>query len=362
MPRLQERLITPARPPSPWRRALWLGCAFGCALSAGPLQAAQYLLPPADVPIVGRVQRYETLRSDTLADIARLYGVGHDEIVAANRGVDVWLPGEGVEVMLPTRFILPEAKREGIVVNLPEMRLYHYGVNARGVPVVTTHPVSVGRMDWNTPLGRSSVVAKATDPAWYPPKSIREEHAADGDPLPAMVPAGPDNPLGRHVLRLGIPGYLIHGTNRPYGVGMRVTHGCLRMYPEDIEWLYGDVSVETPVTLLNQPVKLARLGDRFFIEVHATLEEDALSSAEMLDWVLDLIEQRGGRQAREAVDGERLSQLIDRASGLPEAVPLRDPIDTPDAALAVVEALAEGVSEDSPATLPGATVDAVATP
>ncbi|MGB0867258.1 MAG: L,D-transpeptidase family protein [Granulosicoccaceae bacterium] len=293
-------------------------------IAAVPTQAAQYILPPEDVPIIGRIQRYTTVHSDTLADIARLYGVGHDEIVAANKGVDVWLPGENVEVVVPTRFILPDAGRTGIVVNLPEMRLYHYGVDTHGLPVVTTHPVSVGRMDWSTPLGQSSVVAKATDPAWYPPKSIRAEHEADGDPLPMVVPAGPDNPLGRHMLRLGIPGYLIHGTNRPYGVGMRVTHGCLRMYPEDIEWLYDEVSVSTPVTLLNQPVKLARLGDRFFVEVHAGLEEQPISAQDTLAVVLQMIEARVGKSGLDLIDQDKLLLMIEKASGMPVAVPLQE--------------------------------------
>jgi L,D-transpeptidase ErfK/SrfK len=202
------------------------------------------------------------------------------------------------------------------------MRLYHYGLDEQGKSVVTTHPVSVGRMDWRTPLGASKVVAKATDPAWYPPKSIRAEHEADGDPLPAIVPAGPDNPLGQHVLRLGIPGYLIHGTNRPYGVGMRVTHGCLRMYPEDIEWLYDDVPVSTPVMLLNQPIKLARLGDRYFVEVHAGLEEEPESAKDMLKALMLEIEEQAGKPTLRTIDREALLQVIEQASGIPMPVPL----------------------------------------
>ena len=303
-------------------KTLLRGLCVSVAVAAGPVQAARYFLPPTDVPFVGRIQRYTTVHTDTLADIARLYGVGHDEIVAANAGVDVWLPGEGVEVVLPTRFILPGTARQGIVVNLPEMRLYNYGLDAHGKSVVTTHPVSVGRMDWRTPLGSSSVVAKVTDPAWYPPKSIRAEHEADGDPLPRIVPAGPDNPLGQHMLRLGIPGYLIHGTNRPYGVGMRVTHGCLRMYPEDIEWLFDDVPVSTPVMLLNQPIKLARLGDRYFVEVHAGLEEEPGTSEDALNALMAVIEERAGKATLKTIDRDALLQVIEQASGIPIPVPL----------------------------------------
>jgi len=303
-----------------------------CLLAAfafNSAQAGRFYLPPNDVPFVGRIQHYSTIKSDTLSDIARLYGVGHDEIVAANPDVDVWMPGVDVDVVLPTRFILPGSVRKGIVVNLPEMRLYHYSEDEHGRSVVTTHPVSVGRMDWRTPLGQSSIVAKATDPNWYPPASILAEHEADGDPLPRIVPAGPDNPLGRHMLRLGIPGYLIHGTNRPYGVGMRVTHGCLRMYPEDIEWLYSEVPVETQVVLLNEPYKLARLGDRYFIEVHQSLEEEPELATETLSNVMQEIEQAAGKQAAAVVDQVALLKLVENASGLPEVVPLLPQIDEP---------------------------------
>jgi L,D-transpeptidase ErfK/SrfK len=135
-----------------------------------------------------------------------------------------------------------------------------------------TYPISIGRMDWETPLGRTSIISKVTDPSWYPPESIRAEHAADGDPLPRVVPPGPDNPLGKHAMRLGLPGYLIHGTNRPDGVGMRVTHGCIRMFPEDIDYLFGRVSVDTAVRIINEPVKVGWNGEELFVEVHATLE------------------------------------------------------------------------------------------
>ncbi len=310
--------------PTALRTAITLACSLMALSGAGAAQGARYFVPPLDIPIVGEVQRYTTVRTDTLSDIARLYGVGHDEIVAANPGVDVWMPGVGVDVVLPTRFILPDAPRRGIVVNLPEMRLYHYAEDSAGRAIVTTHPVSVGRMDWRTPLGASKVVAKVADPNWYPPKSIRKEHAEDGDPLPKVVLAGPDNPLGQHMLRLGIPGYLIHGTNRPYGVGMRVTHGCLRMYPEDIAWLFGEVDVSTPVMLLNQPYKLARLGGRFFVEMHSSLEEEVLSAEKTRDDVLRDIELQAGSDAVAYVDRVALMNVIHEANGVPVPVPLLD--------------------------------------
>ena len=220
--------------------------------------------------VIGAVDHTYAQASDTLLDIARRHNLGYQEIKLANPGVDPWLPGAGRLIVLPTHYVLPDAPRRGLVLNVAEMRLYYYPRPRRGQPAtVITHPVSIGRYDWETPLGRTRVVTKVKDPDWYPPKSIRAEHEANGDPLPRMVPAGPDNPLGRHALLLGIKGYLIHGTNKPFGIGMRVSHGCIRMYPEDIEALYGEIPVGTPVHIVDQPVKIGDGGDgEIFVEVH----------------------------------------------------------------------------------------------
>jgi L,D-transpeptidase ErfK/SrfK len=159
------------------------------------------------------------------------------------------------------------------VLNLAEYRMYYFPTpKADEVAIVMTYPMSIGRMDWETPLGRTTVISKVRNPSWYPPESIRAEHAADGRPLPRIVPAGPDNPLGEYAMRLGLPGYLIHGTNRPAGVGMRVTHGCIRMFPEDIGFLFGQVEVNTRVRIINEPVKMGWDNDELVVEVHRTLE------------------------------------------------------------------------------------------
>jgi L,D-transpeptidase ErfK/SrfK len=149
--------------------------------------------------------------------------------------------------------------------------------------VVQTYPIGIGRVGWETPLGATTVVAKAINPVWYVPASIRREHAEIGNPLPSVVPAGPDNPLGTHVLKIDIPGYLIHGTNQPYGVGMRVSHGCVRLYPENIELLYSLVNVGEPVRIINEPFLIGRLGDELYFESHAPLEEDPVNPEERLD-------------------------------------------------------------------------------
>jgi L,D-transpeptidase ErfK/SrfK len=232
---------------------------FG-VLFAASLRAEIYELPPEGYDVVGAVATVTAREEDTLIDIARRNGLGYHDIVRANPGVNIWVPGQGTEVVLPTRFVLPPGARRGIILNLAEYRLYYFPQPVEGEPAyVMTYPISIGRMDWETPLGSTSVVSKVTDPSWYPPQSVREEHAADGRPLPRVVPPGPDNPLGKYAMRLGLPGYLIHSTNRPAGVGMRVTHGCIRMFPEDIEYLFPNVDMNTPV-------------DELVMEVHPVLE------------------------------------------------------------------------------------------
>jgi L,D-transpeptidase ErfK/SrfK len=196
------------------------------ALLAASLRAEIYELPPEGYDVVGAVATVIAREEDTLIDIARRNGLGYHDIVHANPDVNIWVPGAGTEVVLPTRFVLPPGPRRGIVLNLAEYRLYYYPEPAEGEPAyVMTYPISIGRMDWETPLGSTSVVSKVTDPSWYPPQSVREEHAAEGRPLPRVVPPGPENPLGKYAMRLGLPGYLIHSTNRPAGVGMRVKIG-----------------------------------------------------------------------------------------------------------------------------------------
>ncbi len=235
--------------------------------------AEVYELPPPGNDVIGAVTLVKARADDTLIDIARRHGLGYEDIVRANPHVDTWLPGEGTEVVLPTRYVLPPGERRGLILNLAEYRLYYFPEPRDGeAAVVMTYPMSIGRMDWETPLGLTSIVTKVTNPAWYPPESVIAEHAADGDVLPRVVPPGPQNPLGKHAMRLGLPGYLIHGTNRPAGVGMRVTHGCIRLFPEDIGFLFGEVGIDTPVRIINAPVKIGWDGDELVMEVHQALE------------------------------------------------------------------------------------------
>ena len=312
-------------------------------LAVASARAEIYELPPEGYDVIGALSSVTARYEDTLVDIARRHGLGYQDIVRANPGVNVWLPGEGTEIVLPTRFVLPPGPRKGLVLNLAEYRMYYYPEPAEGEPAfVYTYPMSIGRMDWETPLGITKITAMARNPAWYPPKSVREEHAADGDPLPRVVPPGPKNPLGTRAMRLGIPGYLIHGTNKPAGVGMRVSHGCVRMFPEDIEFLFAHVRINTPVRIINAPVKIGWDGERLVAEIHPLLEtpqrlvEESLQHVEELDADIEVPEvatpskdpltqvteqfivatsERAGQ-----LDWDLVEKLVERSNGIPEPV------------------------------------------
>ena len=290
---------------------------LGTVVLSSVASAIELELSP-DSDVVGETQVIEAQYEDTFIKLARRYNLGWEELIAANPGVDPWLPGEGTEIVLPTHFVLPKTPREGIVINLPELRLYYYPDGESGR--VFTHPISIGRMEWRTPLGRAEIIAKALNPTWYPPESIREEHAADNRFLPKVVPPGPDNPLGNHALRLSLPGYLIHGTNKPSGLGMRVTHGCIRMFPEDIEALFEDVPVGTPVRIVNQPYKLGWTDDGFYLEAHPPLDEhtvdDAWTMTELTRAFVAATEEGQG----EAFSWELAEVVATRSLGVPEFV------------------------------------------
>ena len=220
-------------------------CVLALLLASTSVQATRFVLPsnPNDrlIKAVDMQSNSQTFanKGEDLLDIALHYDLGQNEIVQLNPDVDRWLPAIDSVIKLQNTRLLPDSEQAGVILNLPEFRLYYFPKETQGSPAnVITHPVSVGRQDWETPLGKTKVIAKKKNPSWRPPESIKREHAAKGDPLPDVVPAGPDNPLGLYAMRLGIPGYLIHSTNKPFGVGLSVSHGCVRMYPKDIEKLF----------------------------------------------------------------------------------------------------------------------------
>jgi L,D-transpeptidase ErfK/SrfK len=280
-------------------------------------------LPGAGEPngdSIGALGVHVTGREETLLDVARRYDLGFVELRAANPGIDVWLPGAQTYLLLPGLHLLPQAPRQGIVINLAEMRLYYFPPGA----AVETHPIGIGRDGRLTPLGETKVVRKTANPTWHPPQSIRAEKPW----LPAAVPPGPDNPLGAFTLYLGWPAYLIHGTNLPDGVGRRVSSGCVRMYPEDIAALYPKVKPGTPVTVVDQPVKLGWIDGDLHIEVHPTQAqadrmevEGHFGRAEPLD-ATPLVRAAAGDFAA-AVDWDTVRKALVQRRGVPLRITAR---------------------------------------
>ncbi|UYG05108.1 L,D-transpeptidase family protein [Halomonas sp. LR3S48] len=269
---------------------------------------------PEQGDVIGEDYIVEARSEETLLDIAREHNVGYQEIRRANPDVSVWLPGEGTEVVIPGRFILPPVEREGIVINVAELRLYYYPPAGEGEsPRVETYPIGIGREGFDTPLGKTKTTMNLKDPAWYPPRSVREEAAARGEEAPAVVPPGPDNPLGSHAILLDIPGYLIHGTNKPDGIGMRASRGCIRMFPEDVASIFERVPVGTQVHLINQPIKAGWDGDMPYVQVYEALEEQEAGMAALME-TLALLE-RNADEPSTPLNYELLRELLENPSG-----------------------------------------------
>jgi L,D-transpeptidase ErfK/SrfK len=278
---------------------------------------AQYRLADASQTVIGDDQTITTVYEDTLYDLARRYGVGSEELIRVNAGLDPWVPGANKQVLIPGRHILPSGPREGIVVNLPEHRLYYYPKPTRdGTRSVITYPVSIGKLDARTPLGLTHVISKQKDPTWIPTASIRAEHIRNGDPLPPSVPPGPANPLGQYRLRLaaGNGTYLIHGTNNPIAVGLPVTHGCVRMYPEDVAALFPLIPVGTPVRFVNEPVKLAWVDGELLLEAHPPVDLEGRTIEPDLDAFAALLRAEVGDQLL-ATNWDYAREVLQKADG-----------------------------------------------
>jgi L,D-transpeptidase ErfK/SrfK len=302
-------------------------CAAGAvlivflALAALPVAAAEYAFN-AEQQVVGGFGRYVAQDGDRFAEIARRFDIAYPELQAANPSVDGWQPGAGQQITLPTAFVLPDAPQKGIVVNLGQWRLFYFPPEGGRVE---TYPLGLGVIGKKTPIGVTRVVRKEPNPAWYPPASIRAEEPD----LPAVVPPGPDNPLGAFALHLGWPNYLIHGTNKPYGVGRNVSHGCIRLYPEDIAKLFAAVPVGTPVRTVDQPATAGWYGNTLYVVVYPTkqqvydldvghpIEPEPAAGVEAV--VRAAAERVGARVSWEAV-----ARVAAERTGIPVAVGVRN--------------------------------------
>ncbi len=291
---------------------------------AVPEEGADDVVVKKPISAIGSMKKVTAKYEDTLVHMARAHNLGFIEIRAANPHLDPWIPGEGAEVILPQMHILPDAQRKGVVINLPEMRLYYYQDPAQD-PI--SLPIGVGREGLATPMGKTTVVRKKAAPTWRPTQRMRDE-----DPeLPAVVEAGPENPLGDYALYLGWPTYLIHGTNKPYGIGRRVSSGCIRMYPEGIEKLFSRVPVGTQVNVINQPIKTAWVDDTLYLEAHVDLE-DALTMEKdgvLPDYdvdeqdIADIMEVAG--EDAQDIDWDIIKNTLRKRQGYPVEIARRAP-------------------------------------
>ncbi|MCW4151099.1 L,D-transpeptidase family protein [Halomonas sp. 18H] len=329
-------MMTAIRPVTRRGPGTRLALAIALGSLAAPSLAAEDSLPtghyrlPKTGDLIGEVTTIEAEEEDTLIDIGHEHGIGYRAMVRANPEVSVWYPGEGTEVRIPGAFILPDAPREDIVINVAEMRLYYYPPVEDGEPrTVQSYPLGVGRQDWETPLGDTTITQMVKNPAWYPPESIRQEHAEAGDPLPDVVPAGPENPLGTRKMRLGIPGYLIHGTNRPEGVGMRVSHGCVRMLPGDVEHLFGQVGVGTRVRIINDNFKIGWADDKLHVQAYPYLDDKQGTTIQRVTEALSEV-QAALADRDYGVDYGRLREVVEVPSGMPVVLEAPKPPEPPE--------------------------------
>jgi L,D-transpeptidase ErfK/SrfK len=278
------------------------------------IEPNEFPVPKGD-DVIGRLAVIRLEKGDTLPDIARHFSLGINAISTANPGVDVWVPEAGKRILLPLSFILPDGPRKGIVINLASMRLFQYMGDGKSL-AVSTYPIGVGTAERPSPMGQMYVARKATRPTWYVPASIAEDYRKKGDPLPAKVLPGPQNPLGEYALYLSKASYLIHGTNKPASIGLRATNGCIRLYPENVKRLYETTPLKTPVCILNQPYLIGRCNGVVYLEVHAPPEDlDAAEFDKIYAKLRNMEKESGG-----ALDWGKVKKVLAEARGIPVSI------------------------------------------
>ncbi|KQN53563.1 MULTISPECIES: L,D-transpeptidase family protein [unclassified Erwinia] len=295
--------------------------AFIASLLAGAqaASATEYPLPPENSRLIGENSTYLVPNDgQPLEAVAKKYQIGLLGMLEANPGTDPWLPKAGSELTIPTQMLLPDTKREGIVVNVAELRLYYY---PKGEDKVIVYPIGIGQQGANTPAMVTAISQKIPNPTWTPTPNIRKRYAAKGEILPVTVPAGPENPMGLFALRLayGKGHYLIHGTNADFGIGMRVSSGCIRLRPDDIEALFNSVPAGTRVQVINQPVKYAVEPDgKRWLEVHQPLSHSEKDDPQTMPIALSPAAKKFVNN--EASDGAMIEAAMTRRSGMPVLV------------------------------------------
>ena len=284
-----------------------------------PAWSSNYLLPRNGDNVVGNIQYKSVSANETLLDIARQYNVGYNEIVAANPGVNPWMPNTEKRIRIPSQFILPPKPWRGVIINLPEMRLYYFPpITLFHDQRVITMPLSIGKINWSTPTGNFYVKEKIRHPSWTVPASIVVENGLERYGNRRIIPPLDDaNPLGEYAILLNETGYLIHGTNKPFSIGRRVSHGCLRLYPEDISLLFDYLDRKMPVRIINQPYKVGKRNNMIYVETHKLLEEDvSRHGVNITPIVRDIVRQIPGLVVPD-VAWHQLDNIVSEASGLP---------------------------------------------
>jgi L,D-transpeptidase ErfK/SrfK len=277
-------------------------------LAGNAAASGDFIMDAESSDVIGYVSTHMIRDHETLIELARKYDVGYNEITAANKDVDPWLPERGTKIVLPTAWVLPAVTDNEIIINLAELRLYYFFTNG-AVKYVTTYPVGIGSEGFTTPEGLFSITARVENPVWTVPENILRE----APELPSVVPPGPDNPLGRYWLQLSANGYGIHGTNRPYGIGRRVSHGCIRLYPEDIEKLHAMTKIGTPVRIINEPVKIGKQGGSVYIEVHPS----GMDEQELLQRAFNRLAEK---RLLRYIDTSLVLNEVKRSTGLPALI------------------------------------------
>ncbi len=323
-----------------------------------PVATQRFTLTP-DQDVIGQVQVVRATREDTLTDIARRFNVGYEEMLRANPDVDPWLPGADRPIVVPSQFVLPDAPREGVVINIAEMRLYYYPSHRKGEPqTVITHPIGIGKVGWATPEGVTRIVRRQKDPIWRVPVSVIKEHRENGEELERSYGPGPDNPLGRYAFYLEWPSYLIHGTNKPAGVGLRSSHGCIRLFPEDIEQLFDMIPIGTQVRVVNQPYVFGWSGGQLYMQSFGALEDDGRdwkrAERKLLDRALTAGMRKRLKSHGQQLDWDLVAALAHKPRGI--AVPVTETGTGLDQVLAaaprVQNRLPDGSSWDGKSDLP----------
>jgi len=299
---------------------------------SGLTAASTFPLPDDGSTIVGEIRVVTPTPDNTLLDIARHFDVGYDEITNANPGMSVWTPGQGAQVVVPTRYILPPKPWKGIIVNISQRRMYYFPPAKKGQRAeVVTYPIGIAREGWSTPLGETKLVAKYKDPAWFVPKSIREEHRQEsGEELPEYFPPGPDNPMGMLALKTGFPSIFIHATNRPWGIGLRVSHGCLHLYPEDAAEIYPNIPVGTPIRFIDEPFVVGLEKNRWYVASYLPVTEYPVllsNYTRLMAALMPALNQTQNLRPSERVDfdWDRLRWLAENWVSLPHPIQLGMP-------------------------------------